>query len=209
MRQYNGFLELFHSARGLASKLCLQGRWRRKGHLNKVTIKVWRDGLQERADVEWKFARSKLWISYFEDGGTVPPPFNIIPTPKSVWYIIQWFRSRCIGKSTAIKKEHMKTIRVSISLCSCLCWTPPWVGHRIQSMGELEDEWTDARMGTLKDVFGSNWFYMTGNLTLFLAQIVLFTAKSGAGAFLRRVSGKVTRERCPHENKRESTISTV
>lgn len=65
----------------------------------------------ERADVEWKFARSKLWISYFEDGGTVPPPFNIIPTPKSVWYIIQWFRRRCIGKSTATKKEHMKTIR--------------------------------------------------------------------------------------------------
>ena len=25
---------------------------------------------QERADVEWKFARSKLWISYFEEGAT-------------------------------------------------------------------------------------------------------------------------------------------
>lgn len=37
---------------------------------------------QERSDVEWKFARSKLWMSYFEDGSTVPPPFNIIPTPK-------------------------------------------------------------------------------------------------------------------------------
>ena len=37
---------------------------------------------QEKADTEWKFARSKLWISYFEEGGTLPPPFNIIPTPK-------------------------------------------------------------------------------------------------------------------------------
>ncbi|CAG0917389.1 unnamed protein product [Notodromas monacha] len=37
-----------------------------------------------KADVEWKFARSKLWISYFEDGGTVPPPFNVIPSPKSI-----------------------------------------------------------------------------------------------------------------------------
>ena len=71
-------------------------------------------GLQERADVEWKFARSKLWISYFEEGGTVPPPFNIIPTPKSVWYIIQWFRRRCIGRSTTAKKEQMKTIRVRL-----------------------------------------------------------------------------------------------
>ena len=25
----------------------------------------------------------KLWISYFEEGSTVPPPFNVIPTPKS------------------------------------------------------------------------------------------------------------------------------
>jgi hypothetical protein len=34
--------------------------------------------------VEWKFARTKLWISYFENGGTLPPPFNIIPAPKSI-----------------------------------------------------------------------------------------------------------------------------
>uniref|UniRef100_A0A1I8NT53 Transient receptor ion channel domain-containing protein n=1 Tax=Stomoxys calcitrans TaxID=35570 RepID=A0A1I8NT53_STOCA len=38
--------------------------------------------ISERADVEWKFARSQLWISYFEDGGTVPPPFNMVPSVK-------------------------------------------------------------------------------------------------------------------------------
>ena len=27
---------------------------------------------QEKADTEWKFARSKLWISYFEEGGIFP-----------------------------------------------------------------------------------------------------------------------------------------
>lgn len=37
-----------------------------------------------KSDTEWKFARTKLWISYFETGSTVPPPFNIIPTPKSL-----------------------------------------------------------------------------------------------------------------------------
>ncbi|XP_052007911.1 short transient receptor potential channel 6-like [Xyrauchen texanus] len=36
------------------------------------------------ADVEWKFARAKLWFSYFEEGGTLPVPFNLIPSPKSV-----------------------------------------------------------------------------------------------------------------------------
>lgn len=38
--------------------------------------------LKERSDVEWKFARSKLWMSYFEDGDTVPPPFNLMPSIK-------------------------------------------------------------------------------------------------------------------------------
>nr|XP_040566985.1 LOW QUALITY PROTEIN: transient receptor potential protein-like [Lepeophtheirus salmonis] len=38
--------------------------------------------ISAKSDVEWKFARTKLWISYFETGATVPPPFNIIPTMK-------------------------------------------------------------------------------------------------------------------------------
>ncbi|XP_077296878.1 transient receptor potential-gamma protein-like isoform X3 [Arctopsyche grandis] len=67
--------------------------------------------ISERADIEWKFARSKLWISYFEEGGTVPPPFNIIPTPKSLWYASQWIQRKMCGHSRA-KKEHMRTIRV-------------------------------------------------------------------------------------------------
>ncbi|CAH0560164.1 unnamed protein product [Brassicogethes aeneus] len=67
--------------------------------------------ISERADTEWKFARSKLWISYFEEGGTVPPPFNVIPTPKTLWYILQWFRRKFCGQSRAAKKEHMRTIR--------------------------------------------------------------------------------------------------
>ena len=62
--------------------------------------------------MEWKFARSKLWISYFEEGGTVPPPFNIVPTPKSLWYVLQWAQRKLCGHSRAAKKEHMRTIRV-------------------------------------------------------------------------------------------------
>ncbi|XP_061537756.1 LOW QUALITY PROTEIN: short transient receptor potential channel 6 [Phycodurus eques] len=32
------------------------------------------------ADVEWKFARAKLWFSYFEQGGSLPVPFNLLPS---------------------------------------------------------------------------------------------------------------------------------
>nr|XP_018906370.1 PREDICTED: transient receptor potential-gamma protein isoform X2 [Bemisia tabaci] len=67
--------------------------------------------ISERADVEWKFARSRLWISYFEEGGTVPPPFNIIPTPKSLFYFIMWLQKRIYGHTRTAKKEHMRTIR--------------------------------------------------------------------------------------------------
>lgn len=66
---------------------------------------------QEKADVEWKFARSKLWISYFEEGGTVPPPFNIIPTPKSLYYLFKWAFTKICGRASRTKKEHLKTVR--------------------------------------------------------------------------------------------------
>lgn len=36
-----------------------------------------------KSDVEWKFARTSLWMSYFDTGSTVPPPFNIVPSIKS------------------------------------------------------------------------------------------------------------------------------
>ncbi|XP_071525440.1 transient receptor potential-gamma protein-like [Panulirus ornatus] len=67
--------------------------------------------VSERADTEWKFARSKLWISFFEEGGTCPPPFNIIPTPKSLYYLLHWFYKKFCGQTKAAKKEHMRTIR--------------------------------------------------------------------------------------------------
>ncbi|XP_031341561.1 transient receptor potential protein [Photinus pyralis] len=44
--------------------------------------------ISERADVEWKFARSRLWLTYFSDCDTLPPPFNILPTPKLIWRML-------------------------------------------------------------------------------------------------------------------------
>ncbi|GIX68443.1 transient receptor potential-gamma protein [Caerostris darwini] len=69
--------------------------------------------ISEHADVEWKFARTKLWLSYFEDGATVPPPFNIIPTPKSAMYLFRWLKRKFCATRT-VKKKDLKTIRVSI-----------------------------------------------------------------------------------------------
>ncbi|XP_059156506.1 short transient receptor potential channel 7-like [Physella acuta] len=44
------------------------------------------EDIQTDCDVEWKFARTKLWLNYMDDGSTLPVPFNMIPTPKSFFY---------------------------------------------------------------------------------------------------------------------------
>nr|QDQ16917.1 transient receptor potential [Danaus plexippus] len=76
--------------------------------------------ISERADVEWKFARSNLWMSYFEDGDTVPPPFNIIPTPKHVngWItkiLSSKERGSIINKSREkARQQHEAVMRVLV-----------------------------------------------------------------------------------------------
>uniref|UniRef100_A0A3Q2D0F4 Transient receptor potential cation channel subfamily C member 2b n=1 Tax=Cyprinodon variegatus TaxID=28743 RepID=A0A3Q2D0F4_CYPVA len=51
--------------------------------------------IEDDADVEWKFARSKLYLSYFREGLTMPVPFNIIPSPKAIFYILGIFKRIC------------------------------------------------------------------------------------------------------------------
>lgn len=62
--------------------------------------------LQDDADVEWKFARAKLWFSYFEEGRTLPVPFNMVPSPKSVLCLSKGIKSlvlQCVTGHTEDK----------------------------------------------------------------------------------------------------------
>ena len=56
--------------------------------------------MQGDCDVEWKFARTRLWMNYIDEGSTLPVPFNVIPTPKSCRYAWRWFRELCVTNST-------------------------------------------------------------------------------------------------------------
>ncbi|KAK5848168.1 hypothetical protein PBY51_005806 [Eleginops maclovinus] len=63
--------------------------------------------IADHADIEWKFARTKLWMSYFDEGGTLPPPFNIIPSPKSILYLLLWLHNKlCRGGGLAGEDSH-------------------------------------------------------------------------------------------------------
>ncbi|XP_058270658.1 short transient receptor potential channel 5-like [Hemibagrus wyckioides] len=64
--------------------------------------------IADHADIEWKFARTKLWMSYFDEGGTLPPPFNIIPSPKSLWYLCVWLHSHFCGQGQPTPDEQHK-----------------------------------------------------------------------------------------------------
>ncbi|KGL82087.1 Short transient receptor potential channel 4, partial [Tinamus guttatus] len=66
--------------------------------------------IADHADIEWKFARTKLWMSYFEEGGTLPTPFNVIPSPKSLWYLIKWLWKHLCKKKIRRKPESFGTI---------------------------------------------------------------------------------------------------
>ncbi|XP_038617704.1 short transient receptor potential channel 4 isoform X1 [Tachyglossus aculeatus] len=66
--------------------------------------------IADHADIEWKFARTKLWMSYFEEGGTLPTPFNVIPSPKSLWYFLRWTWRHLCKKNIRRKPESFGTI---------------------------------------------------------------------------------------------------
>ncbi|XP_078694200.1 short transient receptor potential channel 1-like isoform X1 [Branchiostoma floridae x Branchiostoma belcheri] len=48
----------------------------------------------EHEDTEWKYAHTKLWMSYFEDSATLPPPLNLVPSPKSCYYCLAWISAK-------------------------------------------------------------------------------------------------------------------
>lgn len=62
--------------------------------------------VQGDADVEWKFARAKLWFSYFEHGSILPVPFNLVPSPKSVVSLLLGIKSFVWGAPSAMSREN-------------------------------------------------------------------------------------------------------
>ncbi|KAL8589975.1 hypothetical protein ACOMHN_007001 [Nucella lapillus] len=52
--------------------------------------------IAEDSDAEWKFARSLLYMEYIGEGSTLPPPFNILGSPKAIFRAI--FCNSCCSK---------------------------------------------------------------------------------------------------------------
>nr|XP_006002844.1 PREDICTED: short transient receptor potential channel 1 isoform X2 [Latimeria chalumnae] len=63
-------------------------------------------------DKEWKFARAKLWLSYFDDKCTLPPPFNIIPSPKTIYYLLTSLNKWICSHTTAGKVKRQNSLKI-------------------------------------------------------------------------------------------------
>ncbi|XP_052744567.1 transient-receptor-potential-like protein isoform X2 [Bicyclus anynana] len=59
----------------------------------------------EHSDVEWKFARTRLWMSYFDETATLPPPFNIFPTSKLVMKLLGLRKKEQLQTSQELKEK--------------------------------------------------------------------------------------------------------
>ena len=68
--------------------------------------------LCRRQSMTVRLFRAKLWISYFEEGGTLPPPFNIVPSPKSIYYSFFYIYRRVFGCSKKHLRNRWQSIKV-------------------------------------------------------------------------------------------------
>ncbi|KAL7031376.1 hypothetical protein ACKWTF_006982 [Chironomus riparius] len=61
--------------------------------------------IEQHSDTEWKFARTKLWMSYFEESATLPPPFNIFPNVKHFTKCFRTKTKRDIKRESTIRRK--------------------------------------------------------------------------------------------------------
>ncbi|XP_058456664.1 transient-receptor-potential-like protein [Malaya genurostris] len=87
--------------------------------------------IDEHSDTEWKFARTRLWMSYFEESSTLPPPFNIFPTMKHLKRLCGRSKKRNIKRESKIRrKEDKERAERYSSVMRALVWRYVSAKHR-------------------------------------------------------------------------------
>lgn len=71
--------------------------------------------VQGDCDVEWKFARTRLWMNYIDEGSTLPVPFNMIPSPKSFKYVYVWLKEVLVGDTSRAEEKAKRQTFIKVS----------------------------------------------------------------------------------------------
>ncbi|XP_054261415.1 transient-receptor-potential-like protein [Macrosteles quadrilineatus] len=98
--------------------------------------------IEQHSDTEWKFARTKLWMSYFEESATLPPPFNIFPTPKMILKLLgirKKDKLRRICSKKRAKQEKERDFRYNAVIRS-LIWRYVSAMHRQADDSPVTDD---------------------------------------------------------------------
>ncbi|XP_077863792.1 short transient receptor potential channel 4-like, partial [Saccoglossus kowalevskii] len=61
--------------------------------------------IEEDADMQWKFSRSSLWMSFYDESNTLSPPFNYIPTWRSFRFIMKNLKGKFNGEKQERKRK--------------------------------------------------------------------------------------------------------
>ncbi|XP_074649406.1 short transient receptor potential channel 7-like [Tubulanus polymorphus] len=72
------------------------------------------DAVSEHEDVEWKYARTRLFLEYIEEGRTLAAPFNLIPSVKSIYKLMKDPFKYCRRKEQ--KDLHMSNVVIKLGM---------------------------------------------------------------------------------------------
>ncbi|XP_053684232.1 transient-receptor-potential-like protein [Sabethes cyaneus] len=103
--------------------------------------------IDEHSDTEWKFARTRLWMSYFEESSTLPPPFNIFPTMKHLMRLCGKKKKRDIERESTIRrKEDKERAERYTNVMRALVWRYVAAKHRkMEEEAVTEDDINEVK----------------------------------------------------------------
>ena len=108
--------------------------------------------LQHHSDIEWKFARSKLYMEYIKEGFTLPVPLNLLPTPVSTYNSIKKYISKYQERKAKIELEaEVSTAKMSKKSINTLAYPnddqPSMCEVRSQNSAHLQNGRNSAATG--------------------------------------------------------------
>ncbi|XP_077983378.1 short transient receptor potential channel 4-like [Glandiceps talaboti] len=65
--------------------------------------------IEQDADIEWKYSRSRLWLRYYDKSSALAPPFNMFPTWDTFRKIVRLVKRKFNG-NTNMRKKRKKTL---------------------------------------------------------------------------------------------------
>lgn len=77
-------------------------------------------------------------MSYFEEGATLPAPFNIIPSPKSFWYLMCWIKRQVCKRTNSKRPETIGTLGVSWVFDVVCLWWKDFILNLLKVFGPMQ-----------------------------------------------------------------------